>query len=337
MIVTVTANPAVDRLVPLASALLRGEVQTTADAVDEAGGKGVNVARVLHAAGTSTTAVVAGASDSFVSLLGDLPVVPVLAARPVRVNLTLAEPDGTTTKLNTAGPVLTPSDVSALEHAVLAAAEGADWVALCGSLPPGVDDAWYARLVGPLRERGAAVAVDTSGAALHAVLADPVCGPDVVKPNGAELVEALGDAAGRVSAAEVEADPTLAATLAQRLRAERGPAAVLLTLGATGAVLATADGSWFCPSPPVAARSTVGAGDASLAGYLIARADGSDDAAALASAVAHGSAAASLAGTTPPTPSDVAALASVSAVPLPTPQTSPHPTTTTAKDPSWTA
>lgn len=336
MIVTVTANPAVDRLVPLAAPLHRGEVQTTSDAVDEAGGKGVNVARVLHAAGAPTLAVVAGSSPTFVSLLGDLPVVPVASAQPVRVNLTLAEPDGTTTKLNTAGGTRTASEVTALEHAVLRAAEGADWVALCGSLPPGVDDAWYARLVVRLRGRGVAVAVDTSGPALQAVLADPASAPDVVKPNGAELVEVLGDDAGPVSAAEVEADPTLAARLAQQLRARRGPAAVLLTLGATGAVLATAHGSWFCASPPIAARSTVGAGDASLSGYLLARAAGADDASSLAGAVAHGSAAASLAGSTAPTPADVAALPVLTPVALPEPNVPSHPTHT-AKDPSWTA
>ena len=159
-----------------------------------------------------------------------------------------------------------------------------------------------------LRAVGATVAVDTSGAALAAALADPSTAPDLVKPNGHELVELIGG-----DGDAIEADPELAAHEAQRLRAERGPAEVLLTLGATGAVLATARGTWFCAPPPVTPRSTVGAGDSSLAGLLLAREAGADDATALAAAVAHGSAAASLDGSTPPTPADVAALEPVQA------------------------
>jgi 1-phosphofructokinase len=135
------------------------------------------------------------------------------------------------------------------------------------------------------------------------VLGGPGAAPDLVKPNGHELVELIGG-----DADAIESDPALAAAEAQRLRAQRGPAEVLLTLGATGAVLATARGTWFCASPTITPRSTVGAGDASLAGLLLAREAGLDDEVALATAVAHGSAAASLPGSTPPGPADVAAL-----------------------------
>ena len=327
MIVTVTANPAIDRLVPLGSSLQRGAVQRTGVAVDQPGGKGINVARVVHAAGARTCAVVpVGPHDALLSTLEPtgLPTRLVPVAHPTRVNLTLAEPDGTTTKLNAPGAGLTDGELDELAAAVLRAARGAHWVAICGSLPTDVDPSWYAGLLRSLRSSGVRVAVDTSGPALAAVLADPSCAPDVVKPNGHELVEILGG-----DAEAVEADPALAAEAAQRLRAERGPADVLLTLGSTGAVLATAGGSWFCASPPITPRSTVGAGDSALAGYLLARVAGHDDPTTVATAVAHGSAAAALPGSTPPTPADVAALATPAAEALgnaPTP-----------KDPSWTA
>ena len=81
--------------------------------------------------------------------------------------------------------------------------------------------------------------------------------------------------------------------------------AVLATLGAAGAVLTTAEGSWLATPPPIVPRSTVGAGDASLAGYLIAYTAGASEPDRLRTAVAYGSAAAGLAGTQPPLPAQV--------------------------------
>ncbi|MCX6406557.1 MAG: 1-phosphofructokinase family hexose kinase [Propionibacteriales bacterium] len=311
MIVTLTAHPAIDRLVCLDGPLERGAVLRTSASIDQPGGKGINVARVVQAAGVDVRAVVPAApGDPILTSLAPtgLAVVQVPVAGATRVNLTLTEPDGTTTKLNAPGTPLDAREQDALVAALVDASRGASWVALCGSLPPGVPADLYARLVPRLRAVGATVAVDTSGAALAAALADPATAPDLVKPNGHELVELIGG-----DGDAIEADPELAAREAQRLRTERGPAEVLLTLGATGAVLATARGTWFCATPPVTPRSTVGAGDSSLAGLLLAREAGDDDATALATAVAHGSAAASLDGSTPPTPADVAALEPVRA------------------------
>lgn len=323
MIVTVTASPAIDRLLTLDAPLDRGAVVRTGSPVDQPGGKGVNVARVVAATGQPVTAVFpAGDHDSFVTAVRgtDLHHVVSPIASRVRVNLTLAEPDGTTTKLNAPGAELDPTELDALVRTVMATSVGASWVALCGSLPPGVPSSWYRDLAAPLRELGARVAVDTSGEPLAAVLADAALAPDLVKPNAQELVDLVGG-----DADEVESDPHLAGELAQRLRSERGPAVVLLTLGGAGAVLATSEGTWFAPSPRIRPVSTVGAGDAALAGYLLADARGADAPAALVSAVLHGSAAAALPGSTPPRPSDVAALAAPHVRELVTTSTPQHP------------
>lgn len=319
MIVTVTANPAIDRLLALGEPLERGGVVRTEDSVDQPGGKGINVARVVAAAGAPVTAVFpAPEHDSLLRALESadvtLPHVAVPVAHRVRVNLTLAEPDGTTTKLNAPGAPLADDEVERLAEAVQDSARSATWVALCGSLPAGLPAHWYADLTRSLRERGALVAVDTSGAPLDAVLADPSSAPDLVKPNADELVDLLGT--DLVTAAALEDDHALAAEYAQKLRVARGPRMVLLTLGSAGAVLATADGSWFAPAPRVRARSTVGAGDSSLAGFLLAWEAGLDAPACLEHAVRHGSAAAALPGSTPPTPQDVAAVDAVTAQPL---------------------
>ena len=141
MIVTLTANPSLDRTVLLPGPLERGRVQRSEGATDEPGGKGVNVARVAQAAGRLAVAVLPGSHDD--------PMVLALRATgltyravPVhdraRVNLTLSEPDGTTTKVNAPGPVLEPEVLERLASVLVREAAGARWAVLSGSLPPGV-------------------------------------------------------------------------------------------------------------------------------------------------------------------------------------------------------
>ena len=309
MIVTLTANPGLDRLVPLSGPLERGGVVRSATAVDEPGGKGVNVARVVAAGGRTAVAVLPGHPDDPLLLaLRELRLVH--RAVPIgafaRVNLTLAEPDGTTTKVNAPGAPLDPSVRAGLAEALQREAAGARWAVLSGSLPPGVSAGWYAELVAALRSTGARLAVDTSGAALLATAgpgADAAGLPDLLKPNAEELAELTGVDAGSASAAgaALEADPAAAADAARTL-VERGVAEVLVTLGGRGALLVTADGAWHAQHAPVTPVSTVGAGDSTLAGYLLADLDGADEAERLAVAVAHGTAAVQLPGSSLPTP-----------------------------------
>src|SRR3954454_1167820 len=170
-IATLTANPSVDRTIEV-DRLERGAVLRATGVRVEPGGKGVNVARALAANGTPARAVLpcGGAEgDQLVGLLaGDatapVEVVTVPIARPVRANITVTEPDGTTTKLNEPGPVLDAAELDALARALLTAAEGAAWVVLSGTLPPGAPDDLYATLIERLHAIGVRVALDTSGA-----------------------------------------------------------------------------------------------------------------------------------------------------------------------------
>lgn len=85
----------------------------------------------------------------------------------------------------------------------------------------------------------------------------------------------------------------------------RGVPELLVTLGGAGACLVTADGVWSATPPPAQIRSTVGAGDSALAGYVFARMHGMDYPEALRYSVAYGTAAASNPGTAIPTPDDL--------------------------------
>lgn len=315
MILTLTANPSIDRTVGLDSPLRRGSVLRAVSMSSQAGGKGVNISRAAVAAGIPTVAVLPAADDDpFVRELhaAGIEVRPQEPAGPIRVNLTLTEPDGTTTKINNPGPVVEQRHLDRWAGAVESLAREATWVVLAGSLPPGAPASWYCELVARLRSTTAQVAVDTSEAPLLALAAAfPAVAPDLMKPNGEELATLTG-----AVPEELEGSPRAAAHAARDL-VDRGVGAVLVTLGAGGAVLATADGTWHAASPPTAVLSTVGAGDSSLFGYLLGAERGLGPAQRLAHAVAYGSAAAGLPGTTIPTPRDVD-VSAVTPVPLTT-------------------
>jgi len=310
MILTVTANPSIDRTIELAGPLQRGEVHRAARVIDQPGGKGVNVSRVVMAAGLPTVALLPARSDDpFLARLtaAALPHQPVSVDGTVRTNITLAEPDGTTTKINEPGASISANAAALLLSTILVRAEAADWLALCGSLPPGLDDDWYARLISEMTERQCRIAGDTAGAPLSAAVGGR---PDLLKPNAHELAEIAGGDGAAMEAAAADGDPSIAADVARTV-ADRTGGSILTTLGGSGALLTTPDGTWYAEAPRITVRSTVGAGDASLAGYLIAHQRGASPEELLRSAVAHGSAAASLPGTTPPTPDlvDTVALA----------------------------
>lgn len=308
MIITVTPNPSLDRTVTLAGALHRGEVHRLNGSTVEAGGKGVNVARVLHGAQREVlTLLPAHQDDPILGLLEALalPVQAVPVTERVRTNITVTEPDGTTTKLNEAGAVRTQADQSAFANLILDHASRADWVVLAGSLPPGFDEDWYAQLVPQIVAKGARVAVDTSDAPLIALAeAFPEAAPHLIKPNSDELAQISGANAHDLEAAAARGEVDGIVEAARTLTA-KGVETVLVTLGAAGAVLVQHDGAWRALPPPITVQSTVGAGDSSVAGFLMAAQDGLGPEACLALAVAYGAGAASLAGTTLPRPDQV--------------------------------
>jgi 1-phosphofructokinase len=308
VIVTVTPNPSIDRTVTLGTPLTRGAVHRITSATAEPGGKGVNVARALTLAGLESVAVLpAGDTDPIVAALQSSRVafrcVPVTGT--VRTNLTITESDGTTTKLNEPGATLDDSARNALTRAVVDAAAGASWVVLSGSLPPGMPDDWYAEIVATLAPAACKVAVDTSERPLDVLAASfDRAAPDVIKPNAEELAGLLGTSPEMLESAAASGDPEPVVLAAQRL-IELGARTVLVTLGAAGAVLVDKTGAWMAAPPPITPRSTVGAGDSSLAGYLRAEVGGAEPPRRLQMAVAYGSAAAALPGSALPSPSQI--------------------------------
>jgi 1-phosphofructokinase/6-phosphofructokinase 2 len=297
-ILTLTPNPSIDRTIAVAT-LHRGEVHRATSSRIDPGGKGINVSRALATHGTPTVAVLplGGAEGPVMKALLDAAALPrhlVPVSGTVRTNVAVVEPDGTTTKLNEAGPGLGEREIEALLAGTEAAIGPATaWLVCCGSLPPGAPADLYATLVSRGRERGVRVAVDSSGAPLAAAVA---ARPHLIKPNHEELAELLGrplttfgevvDGARSVVAGGV---PTVVVSLG-------GDGALLITEALTLHAVAHLD-------DPV--LSTVGAGDCLLAGLLHGYADGADDLAALEAGVRWGAAAVRLPGSRVPGPGEL--------------------------------
>jgi 1-phosphofructokinase len=279
MIVTLTPNPSVDRTVFVDDIVL-GSVNRSRRSTSEPSGKGVNVALALHAHDVPTRALVTAGGpvgaqlQQMLSAAGlDTVVVPI--AGEIRSNISLTQPNGCVTKINEAGPQLSAEEAGRLLAAVTAHIRGAGWLVCAGSLPAGVPVGWYREVVEIGHRNGVSVAVDTSGDALAESLSAK---PELVKPNLHELAELTG------RELQTLGDVVDAAQEVRR----RGAGTVLASLGGDGAILVDAAGVVWGHAPVDKVVSTVGAGDAMLAGYLSCPHGGNE---ALATALSWGAAA----------------------------------------------
>lgn len=260
-VATVTLNPAIDRTISVAN-LRPGAVNRAELVGDRAGGKGVNVAAALAEQGHRAVALGflghenEGVFTAFFSALGVRDRCLRLSGS-TRTGIKIVDPArGETTDLNFPGLAPTPADLAALLRQLDEL--DARWCVLAGSLPPGVAADFYAQAILRLRARGVRVALDTSGEPLGVALA---AGPDLIKPNVHELADLTGrelrDEAGVIEAA--------------RALVAGGIGLVAVSRGADGAVFVTADEVVAARPPAIPVRSTVGAGDAMVAGLVAAR------------------------------------------------------------------
>lgn len=307
MIITFTANPSLDRTVELEGSLEPGGVHRIIGDSTQPGGKGINVALAIHRAGLDVVAVLPAApGDPLLQLLDreGLQYLAIPVSGAVRTNLTVIAA-GETTKINEPGSGLSATEVVTVRNYLTDLVGPGDTVMLSGSLAPGFPTDEYSRLAKVVRQAGAWVGVDTSDAPLVAMaksFADAA--PNFIKPNAEELGQITSREGSELEeqAARGDFKAILAATTDLT---EQGIEETLLTLGGAGAILKTKEGCWYAPSPPVEVLSTVGAGDSATAGYLIAKVRGEAGPERLAQAVAYGAAAASLPGTTIPSPEQV--------------------------------
>ena len=289
MIYTVTLNPSLDRTLSVPE-LNPGAIHRARLVREDLGGKGINVSRGLQALGIPSRILGFAGGWSGAALQAGLleegfDASFVEVGSEIRQNITLFdESSGQYTKINELGPEVQAQHVSALEEQIDRVAQPGDLWAFCGSLPPEAPPDLYARLIRQVQESQGLAFLDTSGAALRlGMSARPFC----IKINAEEVLEVLR---GRR-----KADLDLA-SVASGLQ-EGATRLVVLTRGAQGLVLALGDERLVAFPPSVPARSSVGAGDATMAGLLWAVSENCEPAMLARRAAACGTAAAMQEGT----------------------------------------
>jgi 1-phosphofructokinase family hexose kinase len=289
MIYTLTLNPAVDRELTVNAVEFDAVLRASNSRVDY-GGKGFNVSRMLKSLGASSTAVgfLGGRSGELLQHgLQDLGIGTdfVSVDGETRTNISIVtESHDHYIKVNEKGPLVVAEKQEELLARIDATTQPGDWWVLAGSLPPGVSEDFYARILQVLNRHQAKAILDTTGESLRLGCAGQ---PFLVKPNVEE--------AGALTGLAMEGPAGIAAA-AQAIR-QMGAQNVVISMGKAGALLQTAEGTWLVSSPKIQERNPIGAGDSMVGGVVWGLTQGHPLGEALTWGVASGAASASQSGT----------------------------------------
>jgi 1-phosphofructokinase/tagatose 6-phosphate kinase len=269
MILTVTLNAAIDRTVAVPNFRL-GNRHRAVESRTVAGGKGINVARALRRLGRPAIATgFAGGptGDRLLELLREEAVLTDFTriAGETRINLAVIDPtSGEQTEINERGPAVSPEEVEAFVARLRYLADGARLCVVAGSLPPGAGPDLYARIVKDMADRDVPVVLDAEG---EAMLTGLRAGAAVVTPNEREAEELVGQ--------EFADRHDLVTGLSELVRLGAGEAAITRPEGCVAAIGENAGRRFLeVRTEPLEAVSTVGSGDAFVAGYVAARYEG---------------------------------------------------------------
>jgi 1-phosphofructokinase family hexose kinase len=289
MIYTLTLNPAVDRELTVPAVEYDAVLRASESRVDF-GGKGFNVSRLLKSLGSASTAVgfLGGRSGELLQHgLQDLGIGTdfVWVSGETRTNISIVtETHSHYIKVNEKGPQVGQASQDELLAKIDAITRPGDWWVLAGSLPPGVGDDIYARVVRVLNRHQAKAVLDTTSESLRLGCAEH---PFLVKPNVEEACALTG----------LPMDtPAQIARAADAIRA-MGAENVVISMGKSGALLRTGSGSWLIGTPKIQEKNPIGAGDSMVGGLVWALTQGLPLREALGWGVASGAATASQGGT----------------------------------------
>ncbi|MDI9589895.1 MAG: 1-phosphofructokinase [Acidobacteriota bacterium] len=289
MIRTVCLNPAIDKTIQVPGFTLDAVNRVTELRAD-AGGKGINVSKVVKELGGCSRAYAILAGDagkairSMVEAMG-IEVTSVDVAGETRTNTKIVDQRlHTNTDVNEPGPVTTADDLTALLDMLVADIDEGDTVILAGSIPAGAPVDTYATWVAACKAAGAKVFLDADGEVLDQGIS---AGPTMIKPNDHELSGMVGrdlDTLEKIDAAAREI-------------MGRGVEWVTVSMGGEGALFVTPEKTYKASSPKVKVGSTVGAGDSVVAAIAFAQEEGLDIIETIRLAVATGAANVSMEGT----------------------------------------
>lgn len=262
MIVTVTMNPAIDKTVEI-DTLIQGGLNRIQKVEYDAGGKGINVSKTIRELGGSSVAVGflgGNAGKTIENVLKEKGITSdfIWVEGETRTNTKVFETRGGVTELNEPGPVITEEKIEELLKKLEGYADENTLFVLSGSVPAGVDKGIYGRITRLVHQKGAVVLLDADGELFRRSL-EAV--PDMIKPNREELEE--------YEKMDYKASVEELAKIAGRFQ-KAGIQTVAVSMGKSGAMFMKEDYRVICPAVPVKAHSTVGAGDAMVAGLAYA-------------------------------------------------------------------
>lgn len=258
-IISITLNPSID-ITLWTDGLHTDEVNRVVDETREVGGKGINVSRVVNSFGQQTLCITVAGKENCREFAGylereSLRYEFIQIEGSVRENLTLRT-DGETIKINRKGPALSAMMIGALMALIQSRIRPGDIVVFAGSLPDNVSVEDYIELIMAVRRVGVLIAVDSD---LLTVDDYRKIKPWLIKPNIHELrriVKPDGESIDDIAKAAMSL-------------CEVGVENVLVSLGGNGMVFVSKDKKIRAVVPSVEVKSTVGAGDSSLAGFLV--------------------------------------------------------------------
>jgi len=289
MITTVTLNPAIDKTISVEK-FVHGSVNRAESVREDMGGKGINVAKVLESLGAETCAAgfIGKENIDYVqSLLKNEALKSdfIIVDGQTRTNTKVIETSTrTTTDINEPGFFVTENNIRELSEHLNKYAQRSDYVVFSGSVPKGASPSLYHDLLSPI-SAFTRIVLDAEGAALmEGVKAQPY----IIKPNLFELETAL-----KIT---LDSHEKIVKT-ARELIGKYNIHYILLSMGAEGSILISADEAFYAQSLNVTVRGTVGAGDSMLAGFLYELSRGGPPESALAYATACGALAVSKEGT----------------------------------------
>jgi len=269
MILTVTLNAAIDRTVAVPNFRL-GHRHRAVESRTVAGGKGINVARALRLLGRPVIAAGFAGGPTGNRVLEQLRKESILTdftwiAGETRINMAVIDPtSGEQTEINERGPAVSPEEVERFVERLRYLADGARICVLAGTLPPGTAEELYGRLVADLRERGVTAILDAEG---EPMLAGLRAGASVVTPNEREAEELVGQ--------EFSDRDDVVQGLSELVRLGAGEAAITRPEGCVAVIGAGAERRMVeVRTKSLEPVSTVGSGDAFLAGYAAGLYDG---------------------------------------------------------------
>lgn len=266
-VVTLTLNPAIDKTT-LTEKLMPESKLRCENPTYEAGGGGVNVSRAIKKLGGESVAIFPSGGhrgDLFEKLLtkGKIEFRSYRINEPTRENFTVVEKaTNHQFRFIMEGPTVSEEEADYCLKLLKSLPVKPDYLVASGSLPKGLDKSYIRKIAKTARELGSKLIIDTSGDALEVAVDEGVY---LLKPNIGELSKL----AGRESITAEEVDE-VAHELIKKGKIE----IIVVSLGASGALLVTKDISKHIPAPSVPKRSTVGAGDCMVGGMILSLALG---------------------------------------------------------------